>query len=126
VVPEQDTQGVHVRLSGKRVALAEGYDEIVGTECILGVRPEAIRFAEGPNAIEVKIEAETPFNEKTVTLVTTKRKREILISRPAGTPAPTEGSATIDIDASSAVLFDRSTGQRIEPKSGKNRKKEAA
>ncbi len=126
VTPETDAQGVHVRLSDKRVALADGYEAAVGKDCILGVRPEAIRFADGPSAIEVTIEAETPFNEKTVTLATTRRKREILISRPAGAPAPTEGTAMIDIDASTAVLFDRATGRRIAPETERNRRMAAA
>ena len=34
------------------------------------------------------VEAETPLNEKIVTLVRTVRGREILVSRPAGTPRP--------------------------------------
>ncbi|MGB3315726.1 MAG: ABC transporter ATP-binding protein [Albidovulum sp.] len=124
VTPERDAEGVHVRLSGKRVALADGYEAIVGRDCIIGIRPEAIRFADGANAVEVTIEAETPFNEKTVTLVTTMRKREILISRPAGTPAPADGTATIDIDASTAVLFDRATGARIAPDTDRTSKQE--
>jgi multiple sugar transport system ATP-binding protein len=115
VVPERDAKGVFVRLSDLRVQLAEGYGAAVGRDCILGVRPEAISFAEGPNTVAVEVEAETPFNEKTVTLVLTKRKREILVSRPAGTPGPVAGPASIAIGASHAVLFDRATGRRIVP-----------
>lgn len=126
VTPERDAQGVHVRLSDKRVALAPGYEAAVGRDCIIGIRPEAIRFAHGPQTVEVNIEAETPFNEKTVTLVTTRRKREILISRPAGTPAPVSGRAHIDCDASAAVLFDRETGRRIVPETDNDRERDAA
>ncbi|MBM7069404.1 ABC transporter ATP-binding protein [Actibacterium sp. 188UL27-1] len=115
VTPEQDDLGMHIRLSEKRVPLPPGYDGTQGQSCVIGIRPEAIRFTEGPNSIEVTIEAETPFNEKTITLCTTFNGREILISRPAGTDAPDEGKARIDIDATNAVLFDRSTGLRIAP-----------
>ncbi len=126
VTPERDAQGNFVSLSKKRVELGPGYDSAVGRPCILGVRPEAIGFSGGAEAIEVTIEAETPFNEKTVTLATTKGGREILISRPAGTPAPASGTAGIDIDASAAVLFDQETGRRIEPGSDKTRARDAA
>jgi len=127
VVPERDASGVFVRLSDLRVQLAEGYGAAVGRECILGVRPEAIAFAEGPNTVAVDVEAETPFNEKTVTLVLTKRRREILVSRPAGTPGPVSGPASIALDATRAVLFDRATGRRIAPEhENDGERKEAA
>lgn len=126
VTPECDAQGNFVSLSKKRLALGPGYDSAVGRPCILGIRPEAIGFSSGPDAIEVEIEAETPFNEKTVTLAQTTGGREILISRPAGTPAPASGTAGVDIDASAAVLFDQETGRRIEPESDKKRARDAA
>jgi multiple sugar transport system ATP-binding protein len=66
-----------------------------------------------PGAIPVNVEAETPLNEKAVTLVTTLRGREILVSRPAGTPGPVSGSAHIALDSAHALLFDRATGARI-------------
>jgi hypothetical protein len=45
------------------------------------------------------VEAETPLNEKTVTLALTLRGREIMVSRPAGTPGPSAGRAHIAVDA---------------------------
>jgi multiple sugar transport system ATP-binding protein len=120
VVPDEAADGPEVRLSGASVPLDRGYAKVKGQECILGIRPEAIRFAEpdAPGAFPVEIEAETPLNEKTVTLAETQAHREILISRPAGTPAPDHGIAHIAIDAAGTLLFDRATGQRIHPGEG--------
>ena len=67
--------------------------------------------------LKATIEAETPLNEKTVTLAITEKKREILISRPSGTPGPDRGQAHVAIDAGAALLFDRATGNRIAPAS---------
>jgi multiple sugar transport system ATP-binding protein len=117
VTPETDAHGPFVRLSDLRQPLDNGLTHAKGRPCVLGLRPEAIRFVDpgAPGAIPVTVEAETPLNEKTVTLVVTKRGREILISRPAGTPGPVEGPAHIAVDSAHALLFDRATGARIAP-----------
>lgn len=117
VVPEQDAAGVFVGISGQRVALDPGYGDRVGLPCVLGLRPEILSFSDAgtASAIPVGIEAETPLNEKTVTLALTAGGRELLISRPAGTPGPASGQAHVIIDGSRALLFDRETGQRIRP-----------
>ncbi|MCB0043646.1 MAG: hypothetical protein KDE23_28360, partial [Caldilinea sp.] len=49
----------------------------------------------------------------TVTLAVTRRDRELLISRPAGTPAPASGSAHIAVDGAATLLFDKGDGRRI-------------
>jgi multiple sugar transport system ATP-binding protein len=115
VTPEVDAAGPFVRLSDLRAPIDAGLAHAAGRPCALGVRPEAVRFvATGtPGAIPVNVEAETPLNEKAVTLVTTLRGREILVSRPAGTPGPVSGSAHIALDSAHALLFDRATGARI-------------
>ena len=112
VVPLMDKDGVFVQLSDVRVPLNAGYSAAVGKECVLGVRPEALSFADKntKGAIPVTVEAETPLNEKIVTLARTLRQREILISRPAGTPAPASGKALISVNADHALLFDRGSG----------------
>lgn len=113
VVPERDEAGVFARLSDRRLDLA-GHGAAVGRPAVLGLRPEALSFAD--EGIPVAVEAETPFNEKTVTLVKTLRGREILVSRPAGTPGPKEGgTAHLAADAGAAILFDRETGRRLAP-----------
>jgi len=117
VVPEADHTGIGVNLSGTRVPIDDGYAGLAGKECIIGIRPEAISFVKDAmdGAFPIEIEAETPLNEKTVTLAATQNNREILISRPAGMPAPDSGQAYIAIDAGRILLFDRSTGERIAP-----------
>ncbi|MEJ8474234.1 ABC transporter ATP-binding protein [Roseibium algae] len=125
VVPISDATGVYAMLSDQRIQLDPGLASYAGKHCVLGLRPEALSFTDASDGVPVTIEAETPFNEKSVTLVTTLRKREILLSRPSGTPAPASGTAHITIDPSDAVLFDRETGLRIDP-NGNNQAAERA
>jgi len=113
VKPDRDEHGVFVGLSDQKVYLEAGYDAFVGREAIIGLRPEMMRFADA--GIPVDIEAETPFNEKIVTLTQTKRGREIFVSRPAGTDAPSSGAAFLTVEGNGAILFDRATGERIVP-----------
>lgn len=118
VKPERGPSGVEVRLSGTQVTIDPGYEAAIGRDCILGLRPEALHFVPkgAAGAIPIEVEAETPLNEKTVTLTLTERGREIMVSRPAGTPGPDHGPAFIAVDAAHAVLFDRDTSERIAPR----------
>ncbi|ESY86709.1 ABC transporter ATP-binding protein [Mesorhizobium australicum] len=115
VKPARDARGVYVGLSNVQVHLADAPEAAIGRDCIIGLRPEALHFVgeNEPGAIPVTVEAETPLNEKIVTLVRTVRGREILVSRPAGTPGRSEGKAHIAVDGRSALLFDRASGERI-------------
>ena len=115
VKPSRDAKGIYVGLSNVQVHLSGAYDAAVGRDCVIGLRPEALSFVEEgiPGAIPVTVEAETPLNEKIVTLVRTVRGREILVSRPAGTPGRSEGKAHIAVDGKSALLFDHASGDRI-------------
>jgi len=118
VKPARDAKGVYVGLSNVQVHLPAVFETAIGRDCTLGLRPESLHFADAgvAGAIPVTVEAETPLNEKTVTLVRTVRGREILVSRPAGTPGPTEGQAHVAVDGASALLFDQASGERIAPK----------
>ena len=117
VTPERGPGGAQARLSDQPVPLPSGHEASIGKPCVLGLRPETLRFVErgAPGAIPVEVEAETPLNEKTVTLVLTARKREIMVSRPGGTPGPDRGMAYVAVDPRHAMLFDRATGARLEP-----------
>lgn len=117
IVPERRDGRVVAMISDRAIPLAEEYAPQIGQPCTLGLRPEALRFvADGtPGAIPVEVEAETPLNEKTVTLVLTLRGREIMVSRPAGSPGPASGRAHVAVDTGAAILFDRATGRRIAP-----------
>lgn len=116
VIPKRDDRGVYVELSGVPLRLSETQAASVDRPSVLAVRPESIRFCDASqaDAIPIFIEAETPLNEKSVTLALTEGKREILISRPSGTIAPTEGQAFISIDAGRAMIFDRDSEQLID------------
>jgi multiple sugar transport system ATP-binding protein len=115
VVPKTAAEGVYVELSNVKVPIPGVPADVAGRECVLGLRPEAIVFIEASarGAIPVSVEAETPLNEKTVTLVLTARGREILVSRPAGTPGPTSGPAHIAVHGHAAFLFDKASGTLI-------------
>ena len=115
VTPKADAGGVHVTLSDARVPLPGYGENVAGRACVLGLRPESVHFADAgtPGAFPVTVEAETPLNEKTVTLVLTARNREILLSRPAGTPGPVSGRAHIVASGETALLFDKETGALI-------------
>ena len=99
---------------------------VAGRDCIVGLRPEALSFTERRAGFPVTIEAVTPFNEKTVTLLTTLRGREILLSQPAQDPVPPGPEVNLRIAAQDAILFDRETGNRIAPEPDGNRVEEAA
>jgi len=119
VVPERNGVVASIPLSGIQLPLSPGLAHVVDKPCLLGIRPEALRFAEAQetNAIPVTVETETPLNEKIVTLVVTQGGRELLVSRPAGTSAPSRGSAHIALNSSEALLlFDPDSGQRIFPR----------
>lgn len=115
VTPARDATGVRITLSDIAIPLPDAPEVAVGRACTVGLRPEALHFTEpgAPGAIPVVVEAETPLNEKTVTLVRTAGGREILVSRPAGTPGPASGRAGIVVDGRTALLFDKATGDRL-------------
>ncbi len=116
------SQGRSVELSGVDIPLNNATSLNHGQACVLGIRPENISFVvQGANtsdstihSLPVEVEAETPLNEKIVTLAVTSGGREVLVSRPSGTPGPATGNALIDIKPGSIMLFDKSSGRRID------------
>ncbi len=126
VVLKQNTGTQYAEISGQPIAMPPGYEAAVDKDCVLGIRPEALHFSTDGTGFPVTIEAETPLNEKSVTLAVTAGGREVLISRPAGTFGADSGSATIALDASQAVLFDRASGRRIAPATEEIREDAAA
>lgn len=115
VTPAMTAGRLVVEISGVPIPLEVEDTAIVGRTCVLGLRPESMRFATADEVgtIPVTIEAETPLNEKTVTLAVTTGGRELLVSRPAGSPGPSSGTAHVALDGPSALLFDSASGQRI-------------
>ncbi len=116
VTPQMGASGPFVAVSDQPVPLPASHSGDIDRPCILGLRPEALSFAspETPGTIPMTVETEAPLNEKTVTLAVTARGREIMLSRPAGTPGPRSGPAHMVINASAALLFDRATGELIQ------------
>lgn len=121
VTPQIGPNGPYALVSDQPVALSDSHTGFVDKPCILGLRPEALHFVEAntPGAVPVTVETETPLNEKTVTLAMTARGREIMLSRPAGTPGPSSGPAHIEINDRAALIFDRET-QALIPSSDLN------
>ncbi len=115
VVGKRDDQGLYVELSGQRLPLSDDKSACLDTDSVLGIRPESVLFVteDTAGAIPITIEAETPLNEKVVTLALTQNNREVLISRPSGAHAPTTGRAYVSIDEQALLLFDRKTGHAI-------------
>ena len=115
VTPEHGARGLVVSLSDARFELPGAPAEAAGHACLLGIRPESLTFVDlqAQGAVPVTVEAETPLNEKIVSLVHLRDGREVLVSRPADAPGPASRDAAIAVDAARALLFDPSHGARI-------------
>jgi multiple sugar transport system ATP-binding protein len=122
VQPKKNEHGIFIDISGTELPIGDVDDASVGRACTLGIRPEYLSFVPAGTAgsIPVTVEVETPLNEKVVTLATTKGGREMLISRPSGTPGPTSGIAHIIFKKDSSLLFDTSTGKLLHQTSHSN------
>lgn len=115
VTPRVTGQGVCIDLSSIELQLQGVTEQLQGMPCVLGIRPEYVSFVPPgtPGAMPVSIEAETPLNEKVITLATTAGGRELLVSRPAGTPGPDLNGAYVELKQGSALLFDKATGELL-------------
>ncbi len=117
VTPQCDSRGAYVRLSETTLRLPSNLQHTEGRECVLGIRPESMRFAGAvtPAAFPATIEAITPLNEKTVALMRTSGGRELLLSQPSGIASPDTGQVFVTVEPNALHLFDKSTGERITP-----------
>ena len=106
-------------LAGAPVNLGAGYGHAAGRKVFAGIRPEAIAISDSsaPGAFPVELIAVTPLNERIVMLLHLADGTEFFASAPengnAGTRRHGPVFATVDPDA--ILLFDRDSGQRIEP-----------
>ena len=120
VTPARTSKGICVELSGSQLHIPGAAEEVLDRSCVLGIRPECVSFvpAGTPNAIPVNIEAETPINEKVITLTTTTGGRELLVSRPAGSHGPQaepkNGQAFVMLKQDAVLLFDKSKGNLLQ------------
>ncbi|OED41716.1 ABC transporter ATP-binding protein [Chromatiales bacterium (ex Bugula neritina AB1)] len=117
VTPQRDDTGVSVSLSGQKFYINNTYGAWCNTECVLGMRPESLRLSthQTDTSIPARVEAVTPLNEKIVTLLSTAGGRELLVSRPAGSDQEHSGSVFVDINSESVLLFDKKSGDRLQP-----------
>jgi multiple sugar transport system ATP-binding protein len=117
--PEQGTGGaLEAMVAGHRLTLVGASAALAGRDCVLGVRPEDVdlSFEQQGNGIPVELEAVTPFNVRTVTLLKAPDATEILASRPednklAAARGHRNGWATIHFER--ALYFDKATGARL-------------
>jgi len=116
--PEDARGKVMATIGGHPIELGAARQVLGGRDCVLGVRPEdvALTFEPTENGIPVELEAVTPFNVRTVTLLKTPDSTELLASRPEDNTLATsrghrKGFACIDFER--ALFFDRATGARV-------------
>jgi multiple sugar transport system ATP-binding protein len=115
---ERMGDAVHARIAGQEVPLGARGAALGVSACVLGVRPEdvALDFERSQGGIPVELEAVTPFNVRTVTLLKAADGTEILASRPEDNTLATarghrQGWAHIDLER--ALFFDAASGVRL-------------
>lgn len=110
---------VQAELAGSAIDLDAGYAHAAGRKVFAGIRPEAITISEGtsPGALPVELVAVTPLNERVVMLLHLADGSEFFASAPeeAGTGTRRHGPVFASLDPGAILLFDRDSGQRIEP-----------
>ncbi|MDQ0471711.1 ABC transporter ATP-binding protein [Labrys wisconsinensis] len=119
VSPQASPAGPRIELGGKVLHLPASYAHAAGTDCVLGLRPEAILAADRPEpeSFPVEVVAVTPLNEKTVLLLRTDDGRELLASEAGNEEAPRRhGPAHARFDAAAILLFEAAGGRRIAPR----------
>lgn len=116
--PERGNGAVRASLGGHALTLPTSRSALAGRDCLLGVRPEDVELhyepAEGD--IPVELDAVMPFNVRTVMLLKTADRTEILASCPEDHSLDKQRGhrrvwARIDMDK--ALYFDRSSGARV-------------
>ncbi len=116
IAPARDEAGVAATIANTRVHLGQGFDQVAGRSCILGLRPDDLTLKDeaSPESIPVDVMASTPLNERLVLLTRTLDGREILVS---ATEAPLGGRVTgrayLDFNPERILLFDAASGERI-------------
>lgn len=118
VRPRRKNGGLVIDLGGSELPAPPALAQAVDRDCLLGLRPEDVAMAlePQPGAIPVTLEAVTPLNVRTVTLLKARDQSEILSScpedeAPADLRPHRELWARIDLDR--AVCFDRASGRRL-------------
>ncbi|WP_421692886.1 ABC transporter ATP-binding protein [Aestuariivirga sp.] len=110
-----DQSGVHVKLGGAQVPIAESYRAHAGRAVIFGVRPEAVDIS-GGHGLAAEVVAVTPLNERTVLLLKTESGWEFLASLPSNAASIPEAGSKLHarFGAEGTHIFDRETGVRLD------------
>lgn len=110
---------IHIDLAGSRIALSADYGHAAGREIYAGIRPEAIGVSQTATegALPVELIAVTPLNERVVMLLHLADGTEFFASSPEDGAADSRehGPAFASIDSATLLIFDRESGQRIQP-----------
>lgn len=118
VVPQAaEDGGLAVEIDGRRLKVPETRQDLIGRPCVLGVRPEDVRFSTEPQdgALAVALEAVMPINVRTVTLLKAGTQ-EILASRPEDPQLAARRERVpgwVSLAAGRSLFFDRATGARL-------------
>ncbi|HDZ73798.1 MAG TPA: ABC transporter ATP-binding protein [Aurantimonas coralicida] len=115
---EAGASGPVAVFGANRLPIGREYQSVVGSDVMLGVRPENIDFVGSGDAggIATRVAALLPLNDRLVRLLVTDDGQELYASQDAGEIAATEGARVpVRIAPSSIILFDRASGRRIVP-----------
>lgn len=110
---------VHAELAGSEIVLSADYGHAAGRDIYAGIRPEAIAVSQTSTegALPVELIAVTPLNERVVMLLHLADGTEFFASSPedGATGSREHGPAFATIDPAALLIFDRDSGQRIQP-----------
>jgi len=109
---------LHTNLAGHEIAMQDARHEWAGRDCLVGLRPEhiALHATPQPGAMQVELEAVTPFSVRNVMLLRAPDGTEILASTPEDHPlrnARGQQRVWASIDMKRALVFDRQTGASL-------------
>jgi len=110
-----DLAGHDIALTGMPSGVASG---LAGRDCLMGIRAEdiALYTEPRPGTIELKLEAVTPFNVRSVMLLRSGDGTELLASTPEDHPlhgARGQQRVWAEIDLRHTLMFDRASGERL-------------
>jgi len=106
-------------LGGVPIAISPAHAHAAGRPCVIGVRPESIAVAADPSPgdFPVEVVAVTPLNEKSVLLLRTTDRRELLAAESGEGEAPRRhGPARARFDRDAMLVFDAASGLRVAPR----------
>ena len=119
--PRIDDGEVSIDLFGRRLRLDPSLAEAAERDCLIGLRPEhaVVDIEPDDDAFVCALEAVTPLNVRAVLLLKTATGEELLatLAEEEAEHFPRDGGRVwLRLDLGRALLFDRTTGARIAPR----------